>query len=75
MEVAQFVIDNLDAQIVSYAKVLETMRDHLEDLSAAERARVEEAAATLRKVRAGAPLPLTVLDRTQLEGQEIETST
>jgi hypothetical protein len=58
---APFVIDNLTAQIAAFERVLTTMREHLDQLDPDERMRVEDAAAALRKARAGAALPLTVI--------------
>ncbi|PND54145.1 hypothetical protein CRM90_29665 [Mycobacterium sp. ENV421] len=60
---AEFVTANLAAQIDAYQHVLTTMRDNIAQLDDDERARVQEAAATLRKARAGMTLPLTVVRR------------
>jgi len=58
MSAAPFVIDNLDAQIAAFRTVVDTMRSSLAQLDADERERVDQASAVLRKVRAGASLPL-----------------
>jgi hypothetical protein len=63
LNAAGFVIDNLNAQIAAFNQALNTMRQRLESLEPAERDRVEDAAATLRKARAGTALPLTVIHR------------
>jgi integrase len=65
MEAATFVIDNLNAQIVAFKHVLRIMRQRLESLDPAERDRIEDGAAALRKVRAGGALPLTVVNRSE----------
>jgi hypothetical protein len=65
MNAASFVVDNLNAQIDAFAQVLKIMRNRLDSLDAAERDRVEDAAAALRKLRAGAALPLTVITRSE----------
>jgi integrase len=59
MDVASFVKDNLDAQIAEFTNVLSTMKHRLSELDPDERNRIHDAAATLRKARAGVPLPLT----------------
>jgi hypothetical protein len=61
---AGFVIDNFNAQITAFDHVLDTMRQQLESLDTAERGRVEDAAAILRKARA--TLPLTVISRPEV---------
>jgi integrase len=63
MDAASFVIDNIDAQIDAFRKVIDVMRDALERLDAEERNRVEQASAVLRKARAGASLPLEDITR------------
>ena len=63
MDAAPFVIDNLDAQIGAFRKVLDVMRAALEQLDAKRRSQVEEASAVLRKARAGARLPLEDITR------------
>lgn len=65
MDTAGYVIDNLEAQIRAFAKVLSVMQGHLEQLDLDERQRVEDASSALRKVRAGATLPLTVVKRSE----------
>jgi integrase len=62
---APFVADNLTAQIDSFNRVLTVMRDRLETLDPDEREHIEEAAAVLRRARAGAVLPLTVVNHAQ----------
>ena len=59
---APFVTDNLTAQIKSFNHVLTVMRERLNTLDSDEREQVEQAAAVLRRARAGAPLPLTVVN-------------
>jgi hypothetical protein len=64
MDAASFVIDNITAQITSYEEVSEKMRGRMADMPDDERAELEEAAAVLRRVRAGDNrklLPLTVI--------------
>ncbi|HEY5882908.1 MAG TPA: hypothetical protein VIU11_28645 [Nakamurella sp.] len=59
-----FVLRNLTDQITSYQHVLDSMRTRLATFSADERDEVEQAAAVLRKVRAGAGrvhLPITAI--------------
>ena len=63
MDAAPFVIANLDAQIGAFRSVLGTMRTGLERLDAEQRDQVEQASAVLRKVRAGARLPLEDITR------------
>ena len=67
MDTASFVIDNLTAEITAFEHILSTLRDQLDRLEGAERARVEEASTALRKVRAGTPLPLTAVNHRQQE--------
>ncbi len=50
--VADFVVDNIGAQVSAYEKVLSHLRSSLDELDPVERQRVQEASATLRKVRA-----------------------
>jgi hypothetical protein len=64
---AAFVVDNLTAQIDAYQHVLATMQENLDRLDTEERRRVEDAAAALRKVRAGAGLPLIDISRSRQE--------
>ncbi|MFF2812543.1 tyrosine-type recombinase/integrase [Streptomyces sp. NPDC058000] len=64
MDAASFVIDNLTAQINSYEDVAAKMRERMAALPKDERTELEEAAAVLRRVRAGGDhklLPLTVV--------------
>lgn len=70
LNAAGFVIDNLNAQIAAFNQALNTMRQRLESLEPAERDRVEDAAATLRKARAGAALPLTVIHHQNRENAD-----
>lgn len=51
--VAQFVINNFDDQIEAYQGVRENQKRRLAAMTSEERQQVEEAAAVLRKVRAG----------------------
>lgn len=67
MNAAAFVLDNLNAQISAFEHVLTTMRERIERLGAEERTRIEEASTTLRKARAGALLPLTVINHGRRE--------
>jgi integrase len=62
MDVADFVVDNLTAQIDAFTNVLQVMTDKLDTLSVDERDRISEASAVLRKARAGdrTLLPLQV---------------
>ncbi|MEW2623660.1 hypothetical protein [Streptomyces sp. NPDC048106] len=67
MDAASFVIDNLTAQITSYEDVVTKMRERMAALPEDERAELEDAAAVLRRVRAGGDhtlLPLTVVSKT-----------
>jgi hypothetical protein len=63
MDAAPFVIDNLSAQIDAFRNVLTIMRTALDQLDAQHRDQVEEAAAVLRKARAGARPPLEDITR------------
>jgi hypothetical protein len=58
MDAAPFVIDNVDAQIRAFRNVLDVMHGALDRLDAEQRDQVERASVVLRKVRAGARLPL-----------------
>ena len=69
--VDDFVTRNLADQAAAFTHVAVTMRDRLQNLPDAERAEVEQASTTLRKMRASLDvsdgrtlLPLTVKDRT-----------
>ncbi|MEU8976489.1 hypothetical protein AB0D11_46365 [Streptomyces monashensis] len=64
MDAASFVIDNLTAQITSYEDVAAKMRERMAAMPKDEHTELEEAAAVLRRVRAGGDhklLPLTVV--------------
>ncbi len=64
MEVDDFVLRNLTDQITSYQHVLDSMRTKLASYDREERDEVEQAAAVLRKVRAGIgqiELPITAV--------------
>jgi hypothetical protein len=67
MDVAPYVLRNLDDQIDSYRHVLGTMKEHLDALPEEERHEVEQAGTLLRRLRAGSSgrttLPLTVKSR------------
>ncbi|MEU9230677.1 site-specific integrase [Streptomyces massasporeus] len=66
MDAASFVIDNLTAQIASYEDVAAKMREGMAALPKDDRTELEEAAAVLRRVRAGGDrtlLPLTVVSK------------
>ena len=67
MDVDDYVLRNLDAQIESYRHVLDVMKEHLDALPEDERHEVEQAGTLLRRLRAGGssrtPLPLTVKNR------------
>jgi hypothetical protein len=65
LDSAAFVIDNLTAQITAFQHVLTVMLNELDHLDTVELGRLEEAAATLRKARAGALLPLTDITTTK----------
>lgn len=63
---ADFIVDNLSAEIDQFDTVVTAIRAQLESLDVAERRRIEEASAVLRKTRASqgiSTLPLTVIDR------------
>ncbi|MFF3733405.1 hypothetical protein ACFYXM_24580 [Streptomyces sp. NPDC002476] len=67
MDAAGFVIDNLTAQITSYEDVATKMRKRMAALPEDERSELEDAAAVLRRVRAGGDhklLPLTEVSKT-----------
>ncbi|MER5359500.1 site-specific integrase [Streptomyces sp. NPDC002785] len=69
MDAAGFVVDNLTAQIVSYEEVTEKMRRRMASMPEEERAELEEAAAVLRRLRAGESrklLPLTVIQQDKM---------
>lgn len=63
MDVAPFVVDNVEAQIDAFRKILEVMRDVLERLDSQERDEMERASKVLRRARAGARLPLEDITR------------
>lgn len=66
IDAANFVIDNLTAEIDQFDAVIAGMRTQLEALDPTERQRVEDASAVLRKTRAAQGktlLPLTVVNR------------
>ncbi|WP_406279312.1 tyrosine-type recombinase/integrase [Nocardia sp. NBC_00881] len=72
MDADEFVVRNLTDQIAAFQRVVEVIREHLDQLPTDERHAVEEASAVLRRVRAadGIPspterrlsLPLTVIE-------------
>ncbi|MGW0509031.1 tyrosine-type recombinase/integrase [Streptomyces olivaceoviridis] len=67
MDAASFVIDNLTAHITSYEDVAAKVRERMAALSEDDRAELEDAAAVLRRVRAGGDhklLPLAVVPQT-----------
>jgi hypothetical protein len=55
---ADYVIDNLTAQIAAFTRVAEQMRRHLADLAPVERDEVEQASKLLRRARAARQLPI-----------------
>ncbi|WP_308124601.1 hypothetical protein [Streptomyces sp. NEAU-YJ-81] len=66
MDAAGFVIDNLTSQINSYEGVAAKMRERMAGMPEHERTELEEAAAVLRRVRAGGDhklLPITVVSK------------
>ncbi|WP_329154737.1 site-specific integrase [Streptomyces sp. NBC_01456] len=66
MDAAGFVIDNLTAQITSYEDVAAKMRERMAALPEGEQTELEQAAAILRRVRAGGDrklLPFTVVSK------------
>jgi integrase len=66
LDAADFVTANLSAQIDAYTGVATTMRERLAGMPEAERTEMEEAAAILRRLRAGAgrkTLPVSVINR------------
>lgn len=66
IDTAGFVIDNLTAEIDQFDIVIAALRARLQALDPAERQRVEDASAVLRKTRAAQGetlLPLTVVNR------------
>jgi integrase len=63
---ADFVIDNLTAEINQFETVIAAMRTQLQALDPTERQRVEDASAVLRKTRAAQGktlLPLTIVNK------------
>ena len=66
IDAADFVIENLTAEIGQFDTVIAAMRAQLQSLDSTERQRVEDASAVLRKTRAAqgkAQLPLTIVNR------------
>lgn len=66
IEAADFVVDNLTAEIDQFETVIIAMRAQLDSLDPEQRQRVDDASATLRKARAAQTSPsiaLTVVDR------------
>lgn len=59
LDVAAYVVDNLNAQIASFDEVLNLMRHRLDQLPVDERERIDDASIVLRKMRASESLPLT----------------
>lgn len=70
IDVAPYVLDNLNAQIASFEEVLALMRRRLEGLNAAEREAIDDASAVLRKMRAAASLPLEDISRMPREADD-----
>ena len=67
LDAADFVIDNLAAEIDQFDTVIAAMRAQLQSLDPTERARVEDASAVLRKTLAAQGktlLPLTIVNPT-----------
>lgn len=67
IDAADFVIDNLTAEIDQFDTVMAAMRSQLQALDPTERQRVEDASAVLRKARAAQGktlLPLTIVNTT-----------
>ena len=67
IDAADFVIDNLTAEIDQFDTVIAAMRTQLQSLDPTERQRVEDASAVLRKTRAAqgkTQLPLTIANPT-----------
>jgi hypothetical protein len=67
IDAADFVIDNLTAEVDQFDTVIAAMRTQLQALDPAERRRVEDASAVLRKTRAAQGktlLPLTIANPT-----------
>ncbi|MGH9157659.1 MAG: tyrosine-type recombinase/integrase, partial [Acidimicrobiales bacterium] len=60
MDADDFVVRNLVDQADAYAQIAAAMRDQLASLPAAQRAEVEAAGATLRRMRAGDGVPVTL---------------
>jgi integrase len=58
---ADYVIDNLTAEIDAFTQVAEKMRRRLAELPADERADVEDASKILRRARAARQLPITAI--------------
>jgi len=54
---AQYVIDNLTAEITAFTRVAEQMRHRMTELAPAERDEVEQASKLLRRARAARQLP------------------
>ena len=55
---ADYVIDNLSAEIRAFTDVADTMRRRLDELPPGERDEVEQASKILRRARAARQLPL-----------------
>ncbi|MGH9154950.1 MAG: tyrosine-type recombinase/integrase [Acidimicrobiales bacterium] len=60
MDADDFVVRNLADQADAYRQIATAMRDQLASLPGAERAEVEAASATLRRMRAGASVAVTL---------------
>ncbi len=60
MDADDFVTRNLADQVDAYSRIATTMRENLATLPDDERAEVEAASATLRKMRAGVNVPVTL---------------
>jgi integrase len=70
IDAAAYVVDNFNAQIASFEDVLEQMRKRLDELPTDERNRIEDASIVLRKIRAGASLPLSDISRRELSSDD-----
>jgi len=55
---AEYVIDNLTAEITAFTRVAEQMRHRMTELAPAEREEVEQASKLLRRARAARQLPV-----------------
>lgn len=62
-EASQWVIENIDAQIDSYQKIIETMQKQLNELPSEEREAISSACSDLRKARQITLIPVESVNR------------